>query len=86
MTAAVSPSRPAAAEQVVRLFRERPVIPLLGLLVALILLYETVRPGVVSPDWFGVIVRAAIPLAILAGCQTLTMLTGGIDLSVGAVA
>ena len=86
MTAAVSPGRPAAAEQVVRLFRERPVIPLLGLLVALILVYETVRPGVVSPDWFGVIVRAAIPLAILAGCQTLTMLTGGIDLSVGAVA
>ena len=30
--------------------------------------------------------RTAIPLAILAGCQTLTMLTGGIDLSVGAVA
>ena len=27
--------------------------------------------------------RAAVPLAILAGCQTLTMLTGGIDLSVG---
>jgi ribose transport system permease protein len=33
-----------------------------------------------------VILRAAVPLAILAGCQTLTMLTGGIDLSVGAVA
>jgi ribose transport system permease protein len=31
-------------------------------------------------------IRAAIPLAILAGCQTLTMLTAGIDLSVGAVA
>jgi ribose transport system permease protein len=31
-------------------------------------------------------VRGAIPLAILAGCQTMTMLTGGIDLSVGAVA
>ena len=30
--------------------------------------------------------RAAVPLAILAACQTLTMLTGGIDLSVGAVA
>jgi len=27
-----------------------------------------------------------VPLAILAGCQTLTMLTGGIDLSVGSVA
>ena len=36
--------------------------------------------------WAGVILRAAVPLAILAGCQTLTMLTGGIDLSVGAVA
>ena len=31
-------------------------------------------------------VRGAVPLAILAGCQTLAMLTGGIDLSVGAVA
>jgi ribose transport system permease protein len=31
-------------------------------------------------------IRGAIPLAILAGCQTMTMLTGGIDLSVGAVA
>jgi ribose transport system permease protein len=31
-------------------------------------------------------IRFAIPLAILAGCQTLTMLTGGIDLSVGAIA
>ena len=30
--------------------------------------------------------RAAIPLAILAACQTLAMLTGGIDLSVGMVA
>ena len=32
------------------------------------------------------ILRAAVPLAILAACQTLAMLTGGIDLSVGAVA
>ena len=40
----------------------------------------------VKPEWAGVILRTAIPLAILAGCQTLTMLTGGIDLSVGAVA
>jgi ribose transport system permease protein len=30
--------------------------------------------------------RTAIPLAILAGCQTLAMLTGGIDLSVTATA
>ena len=36
--------------------------------------------------WAGGVFRAAVPLAILAGCQTLAMLTGGIDLSVGAVA
>jgi ribose transport system permease protein len=69
-----------------RLFRDRPLIPLLGLLVVLVLVLELARPGIVSGQWLGVTLRAAVPLAILAGCQTLTMLTGGIDLSVGAVA
>jgi ribose transport system permease protein len=68
------------------LFRERPIIPLLGLLVILVVLSEVIRPGIVSPNWAGVMIRGAIPLAILAGCQTITMLTAGIDLSVGAVA
>jgi ribose transport system permease protein len=68
------------------LFRDRPIIPLLVLLGILVLLSELARPGIVSADWASVMIRAAVPLAILAGCQTLTMLTGGIDLSVGAVA
>jgi ribose transport system permease protein len=68
------------------LFRERPIIPLLGLLALLVILSQVIRPGIVTPNWAGVMIRAAIPLAILAGCQTMTMLTGGIDLSVGAVA
>jgi ribose transport system permease protein len=68
------------------LFRDQPMIPLLALLAVLVVASELVRPGIVGPDWIGVILRAAVPLAILAGCQTLTMLTGGIDLSVGAVA
>jgi ribose transport system permease protein len=68
------------------LFRERPIIPLLGMLAILVVLSELIRPGIVSPNWAGVMIRAAIPLAILAGCQTMTMLTAGIDLSVGAVA
>jgi ribose transport system permease protein len=68
------------------LFRDRPLIPLLVLLAALVIARELARPGIVSPEWAGVILRTAVPLAILAGCQTLTMLTGGIDLSVGAVA
>lgn len=69
-----------------RLLRERPIIPLSALLLVLVGTYAVVRPGVVNADWAGVMLRAAVPLAILAGCQTLTMLTGGIDLSVGAVA
>ena len=68
------------------LFRDRPMIPLVALLAVLVVVSELVRPGIVNPGWAGVIMRTAVPLAILAGCQTLTMLTGGIDLSVGAVA
>ena len=68
------------------LFRDRPIIPLIGLLGILILIIDIVDPGIVSPGWANIIVRTTVPLAILAGCQTITMLTGGIDLSVGAVA
>lgn len=68
------------------LFRERPIVPLLGLLVLLVILSEVIRPGIVTPNWAAVMIRASVPLAILAGCQTITMLTAGIDLSVGAVA
>jgi ribose transport system permease protein len=79
-------SRWLTAAGIRALFRERPIIPLLGLLALLVVLSQLIRPGIVTPSWAGVMIRAAIPLAILAACQTLTMLTGGIDLSVGAVA
>lgn len=69
-----------------RLFRDRPIIPLLGLLLLLVAVIEVAQPGTLGPTWVGVILRQAVPLAILAGCQVITMLTGGIDLSVGAVA
>ncbi|MEX1172394.1 MAG: ABC transporter permease [Chloroflexota bacterium] len=69
-----------------RLFRDRPILPLLVLLAGLVVLSELARPGIVSAEWLGVMLRSAVPLAILAASQTLTMLTGGIDLSVGAVA
>ncbi len=68
------------------LLRDYPLIPLTGLLLILVVAVEVFQPGTVRPSWAGVVARAAIPLAILAGCQTLTMLTGGIDLSVGYVA
>ena len=69
-----------------RLFRDRPIVPLIGLLAVLIVVFAIASPKSFGPQWIGVTIRAAIPLAILAGCQTLVMLTGGIDLSVGAVA
>jgi ribose transport system permease protein len=86
VSAAVSTAARPSAEGLRRLFRDRPIVPLIGMLAILVILSQLARPGIVSAEWSGVIFQAAVPLAILAGCQTLTMLTGGIDLSVGAVA
>ncbi len=69
-----------------RTLRDQPLVPLIGLLAVLVALIFVIKPEVISPGWVGTTLRAAIPLAILAACQTLTFLTGGIDLSVGAVA
>jgi ribose transport system permease protein len=66
--------------------RDRPLVPLLLLLAGLVLLLQVVQPGIVSVGWVSSTIRFAVPLAILAACQTLTMLTGGVDLSVAVVA
>ena len=68
------------------LFRDRPLVPLMGLLLVLVVVIQLADPGIVTLPWAGVIMRASVPLAILGGCQTLTMLTGGIDLSVASIA
>jgi ribose transport system permease protein len=68
------------------LFRDRPLLPLILLLGLMLVLIWFVRPNLLNPNWAGGIIRSAIPLAILAGCQTICFLTAGIDLSVGAVA
>lgn len=69
-----------------RIIRDNPVIPLILLLFALIALLEGLQPGIFNERWVGNTIRFAIPLAMLAACQTLTMLTGGIDLSAGVAA
>lgn len=73
-------------QHVGRIIRENPVIPLILLLCALVALLEGLQPGIFNERWVGNTIRFAIPLAMLAACQTLTMLTGGIDLSAGVVA
>lgn len=62
-----------------------PLIPLILLLALLVATLEILQPGIVNSRWLGNTIRFAIPLAMMAACQTLTMLTGGIDLSVGTV-
>jgi ribose transport system permease protein len=68
------------------LFRNYPLIPLLVILGLLVVFVALARPGTVNASWAAVAARQAAVLAILAGAQTITMLTGGIDLSVGYVA
>jgi ribose transport system permease protein len=83
--AGVRRSQPVTAT-VARVFRDQPLIPLLILLAGLIAAFAIVRPGADFAGFMAAQIRTAIPLAILAGCQTLVMLTGGIDLSVAATA
>ncbi|MEM7722056.1 MAG: ABC transporter permease [Pseudomonadota bacterium] len=69
-----------------RVLGDYPVIPLIILLGALVGVLEIMRPGILSPFWLGNTIKFAIPLAMLAACQMLTMLTAGIDLSAAVVA
>jgi ribose transport system permease protein len=86
---------PSALFRARGLMRDYPVIPLLFLLLVLVAALQILQPGIVlDPDgllgvndrWISNTIKFAVPLAILAASQTLTMITGGIDLSVGVVA
>jgi len=86
VTAAAQPAQRKATLNWRTLLRDQPLVPLSVLLLALVVVVLAVAPATRNLGWVAVILRASVPLAILAGCQTLTMLTGGIDLSVGYVA
>jgi ribose transport system permease protein len=86
MSAAVHAGRRLDTAAWRNLFRDRPLIPLTALLIVLVAAIQIADPGIVNLPWCGLIMRASVPLAILGGCQTLTMLTGGIDLSVASIA
>ena len=69
-----------------RLMVDQPLIPLTLILLALIAALAILNPAILSLFWVSNTLKIAIPLAMLAACQTLTMRTGGIDLSVGSAA
>jgi ribose transport system permease protein len=63
--------------------RENILILLAGLVIALFILGEMISPGFASFSHIGAILRTASFLGIVSIGQTLTILTAGIDLSVG---
>lgn len=69
-----------------RFLQDRPLVALVGLLLLLTALVDILSPGAVSPDWVAATLIFAAPLGMIAAGQTLVVLTGGIDLSVGVVA
>ncbi|MGO4642956.1 ABC transporter permease [Mesorhizobium sp. 2RAF45] len=85
-TTAITPPPVPLGRRIKRFMADRPLVPLIILLVILVVILQILRPGIVNERWIANTIKFAIPLAILAGCQTMTMLTGGIDLSVGTVA
>jgi ribose transport system permease protein len=79
----VSVAAAARRATVGRALGDHPLIMLAVLLVALLAACEIAQPGYLSGEQLGTLLRLAAPLAILAAGQTLVMLTGGIDLSIG---
>jgi len=75
-----------SAAGVLPLLRRHTIIVLIVLLLVFVAGIEVARPGTVTPTWISNALLFAAPLGILAAGQTLVMLTGGIDLSVAAVA
>jgi ribose transport system permease protein len=75
-----------AAPAVLRFLRERSIFALVLLLAVLVGGIGVIRPGTVTADWIANTLLFAVPLAMMAGGETLLLLTGGIDLSIASVA
>jgi ribose transport system permease protein len=86
MSETATAAAPSVGRRILRLMSDRPLLPLVVLLLALVVVLQILRPGIINERWLANTIKFAVPLAILAGCQTMTMLTGGIDLSVSMVA
>ena len=76
----------APAHAPVTFLRERPILVLAVLLAALVGCIAVIRPGTVTTDWIANSLLFAAPLGLMAGGETLLLLTGGIDLAVASIA
>ena len=77
---------PGLAARVSAIVSEQPTLALTGILSVLVLVTGIVEPNFLSVSGARNILLQAAPLGILAGAQTILMLTGGIDLSVTMIA
>ncbi len=78
--------RASVAARLSILLAENPTVVLAGVLVLLILVTGIIQPNYLSADGLRSTLLQAAPLAILAGAQTILMLSGGIDLSLAMIA
>src|SRR6185437_5505920 len=76
----------SGAGAILSLLRRHTILALILILIAFVLAIEFARPGTVSVRWLSNMVMFAAPLGVMAGGQTLVMLTAGIDLSGSSVA
>jgi ribose transport system permease protein len=83
---APAPTRTNAVAGALALLRRHTIVALILLLFVFVAGIEAARPGTVNGNWLSNALLFAAPLGILAAGQTLVMLTGGIDLSVAAIA
>ncbi len=65
---------------------ESPTLVLSGVLIILFLITGTIQPNYLSVSGVRNMLLQAAPLGILAGAQTILLLTGGIDLSITMIA
>jgi len=86
MTTSPLPIAPESRSRFADLMQNRPLVVLGGVLVVLVLITGLIEPAYLSPEGMRNTVLVAVPLGLLAGAQTILMLTGGIDLSVGMIA
>src|SRR5262249_45662176 len=80
-----SPRLRAGSEWQIHLADRTPFLVACGMLVALIAVYASLREGVFTLEELNVDAAAALALILAATGQTIVLLRGGIDLSIGGM-